>query len=84
MDSNKTSNKRVKTYYLKKFLVKVLNESCIIKKCTYLYSTINNNAARHHTINKLKHEKRSEKPLHEHSRQLIHRTASKRVLRSSF
>jgi hypothetical protein len=41
MDSNKTSNKRVKTYYLKKFLVKVLNMSCIIKKGVYL-CTINN------------------------------------------
>jgi hypothetical protein len=41
MDSNKTSNKRVKTYYLKKFLVKVLNKSCTIKKCMYL-CTINN------------------------------------------
>ena len=32
IDSNKTSNKRVKTYYLKKILVKVLNKSCTIKK----------------------------------------------------
>jgi len=57
MDSNKTSNKRVKTYYLKKFLVKVLNKSCTIKKGVYLCITINNNAARHHKLNELKHER---------------------------
>jgi|LakMenEpi08Jun12_1017391.scaffolds.fasta_scaffold03464_2 hypothetical protein len=56
MDSNKTSNKRVKTYYLKKFLVKVLNKSCTIKKGMYL-CTINNETPQGITLNELKHER---------------------------